>query len=161
MLFVQAGDPCAHLVFLFSAQFSLSNSCVNPNDFKKTLLFFSLTSSSTRGFSLSTSLSLTLLSTPTVPPAQPLLRLTSFDKSGLGLSNYLETHKSLSSDLSLGLHGYSQQPPRSAPPIPVVVPINFLCLSNRYFKNFFFFKWLGDLVVWIFIIQRVFVLILS
>ena len=58
------------------------------------LSYFSLTS--TRGFFLSTSLSLTLLSTPTVPPAQPLLRLASFDKSGLGLSDYPETHKSLS-----------------------------------------------------------------
>ncbi|KAF3956902.1 hypothetical protein CMV_018026 [Castanea mollissima] len=47
-----------------------------------------------------------LLSTPTVPPAQPLLRLASFDKSELGLSDYPETHKSLSSDLSLGLHGF-------------------------------------------------------
>ena len=42
-----------------------------------------------QGFSLSASHSLTLLfalfSTPTVPPAQPLLRLVGFDKSGLGL----------------------------------------------------------------------------
>ena len=63
------------------------------------LSYFSLSLTSTRVFfslSLSTSLSLMLLSTPTVPPAQPLLHLTSFDKSGLGLLDYPETHKSLS-----------------------------------------------------------------
>lgn len=89
-------SPCPSISLLLSV---FTYQQFTPNDFRKTLsplLFFSLSLTSTSGFSLSTSLSLTLLLTPTMPPIQPLLRLASFDKRRLGLSNYPETHKSLS-----------------------------------------------------------------
>ena len=88
-----------------------------------------------------------------VTPLSPISLLFSQHPSASSNFKKLSLCFSLPSDLSLGLHGYSQQPLSSAPPILVVVPVNFLFLSNRYFGNFFFFfKWLGDLVVWIFII---------
>ena len=73
-----------------SLLFSVFTSAIvyTPNMNFRNSLSSLLSLSSTRAF-LSASLSLTLFSalfsTPIVPPAQPLLRLADFEKSGLGL----------------------------------------------------------------------------